>query len=180
MRWLILLSLLFLGCSSLSHKPNGTNLTELVKANLYPFDGYSYDNVSVKVNGKLVYVKARCSELDGVDEYLFLYDNGTLILKSYCLEALPKALKDELIDIALSNATIAENAEGVVTVRRILPQTSAKFYKPKELFSVTWHGNRVVSALIDLDEEKVVRIYVSPSRKPNQAVSPSFVDLVQR
>ncbi len=177
MRWQILISLLFLGC--LSHTTH-TNLTELVKANLYPFDGYSYDNVSVKVMGDLVYVKARCSKLDGVDEYLFMNDNGTLILKSYCLEALPQALKDELIEIALSNETIAKNAEGVVTVRRILPQTSAKFYAPKELFSVTWHGNSIVSALIDLDKGKVVRVYVSPSRKPYQAVSPSFVDFVQR
>ncbi len=160
MRWLILLSLLFLGCLGHQAVEHRANLTDLVKSNLYPFDGYRYDNVSVKVEDNKIFVKAKCSELEGEDDYIFVNDNGTLILKSYCLEALPQALKDELIGIALSNRTIAENANGIVTVRRILPQTSAKFYAPKELFSVTWHGEKTVSALIDLDAKRVVRIYI--------------------
>ncbi len=173
MRWLVLLSLLFLGCLGHGYKT--------VKSNLCPFDGYTYDNVSVEKRGKYIYVRASSSELDGVDEYLFVDDNGTLVLKSYCLEALPGSLKDELVDIALSNETVAKYANGIVTVRRILPQTAAKFYAPKELFSVTWHGNGVVSALIDLDKREVVRVYVRlPSGVPYETVPPSPFNIVQR
>ncbi len=169
MRWAILLiSLLFLGCiqnNVIRENSNSIDLKNQILKNpndyLYPFDGFSYDNVSIEVKDNYIYVKAKCSELEGEDTYLFVNDNGTLILKSYCLENLPESVKLEALSIAMSNETIAKNANGIVTVRRILPQTSAKFYKPKELFSVTWHGDRIVSALIDLDEGRVVRIYVS-------------------
>jgi hypothetical protein len=172
MRWIFvfLITLLFLGCVQINGTTNKTvtpeptkspkNLTELVKENLQPFDGFEYDNISVKIDGDRILVKATCSELDGEDVYLFAYDNGTLTLKSYCLEALPLALKEKAVSVALTNETIAENANGIVTVRRILPHTSAKFYIPKELFSVTWHGSRIVSALVDLEEERVVEVYV--------------------
>jgi len=174
MRWVILLiPLLFLGCiqnvtteeKTKNVTPNSTTeLRNLILRNpdeyLYPFDGFSYDNISVKVEGSYVYVTAKCSELEGEDTYLFVNDNGTLMLRSYCLEALPESVKLEAISIAMSNETIAKNANGFVTVRRILPQTSAKFYKPKELFSVTWHGSKIVSALVDLDKKKVVAVWV--------------------
>ena len=175
MRWIVLLifSLLFLGCiqnvvteenSSQNATVNTAELKRLIMERpneyLYPFDGFSYDNVSVEVEGCYIYITAKCSELEGEDTYLFVNDNGTLILKSYCLEALPESVKLEAVSIAMSNETVAKNANGVVTVRRILPQTSAKFYKPKELFSVTWHGDRIVSALVDLDEERVVKVWL--------------------
>ncbi len=127
---------------------------------LYPFDGFSYDNISVELRNDTIYVRAKCSELEGEDIYVFVNEEGRLILRSYCLEALPGSVKLNAIELALSNETIKRNASGIVTVRRILPQTSAKFYIPKELFSVTWHGGRIVSALVDLDEGKVVRVYV--------------------
>ena len=165
MRWVILLiPLLFLGCiqnNAKIHQNSTAELKDQILDYLYPFDGFSYDNVSVEVKGDYIYVKAKCSKLKGEDIYLFVNDNGTLILKSYCLEALPESVKLEALSIAMSNETIAKNAKGIVTVRRILPQTSAKFYKPKELFSVTWHGDRIVSALVDLDKKTVVKVYIS-------------------
>jgi len=175
MRWIVLLifSLLFLGCiqnvvteenSPQNATVNTAELKRLIIENpneyLYPFDGFSYDNIRVDVEGYYIYVTAKCSELEGEDTYLFVNDNGTLILKSYCLEALPESVKLEAVSIAMSNETIAKNANGVVTVRRILPQTSAKFYEPKELFSVTWHGDKMVSALVDLDEKNVVSVWI--------------------
>jgi len=48
----------------------------------------------------------------------------------------------------MSNETIAKNAT----------QTSAKFYKPKVLSSVTWHGDRIVS--VDLDEKRVMGVWL--------------------
>ncbi len=164
---LLLIPILFLGCVFHNNAKNVNSSSALESQiiknpddYLYPFDGFSYDNVSVKVEGNYIYVTAKCSELEGEDTYLFVNDNGTLILKSYCLEALPESVKLEAISIAMSNETISKNANGIVTVRRILPQTSAKFYEPKELFSVTWHGSRMVSALVDLEEGKVVRVWI--------------------
>ncbi len=153
-----LISIFFLGCV------NKESIKEKIENNpdeyLFPFDGFKYDSINVSVEGDRVYVVAKSSELDGEDVYLFVISNNSLILKSYCLEALPINLKERAIEIALSNEKIAYNADGVVTVRRILPQTSERFYMPKELFSVTWHGNKTVSALIDMDEEKIVNIYI--------------------
>ncbi|ADC69693.1 conserved hypothetical protein [Methanocaldococcus sp. FS406-22] len=128
---------------------------------LIPFNGYKYDNITIsKINDEIV-VHATSKDLDGEDIYVFIYKNDTLMLKSYSLEALPKDVKEKAINIALRNEEIYKNAEGYVTVKRILPQTSKKFYLPKILFSVTWHSkDKVVSALIDLDEEKVVKTYI--------------------
>ncbi len=172
---LLLIFLIFFGCltnlgcvtnskTQLNKNPgNRTAKTVLsrIKEYLCPFDGYSYSNVSVKINGSYIYVRAKCSKLEGEDDYLFVNDNGILILKSYCLEALPGNVKADAIAVAMSNRIVAENASGIVTVRRILPQMSAKFYKPKVLFSVTWHGSKVVSALVDLDRGRVVRVWTS-------------------
>ncbi len=172
---LFLIFLIFFGClinlgcvtnskTELNKNP-GNRTTKAVlskiKEYLCPFDGYSYSNVSIKINGSYIYVRAKCSKLEGEDDYLFVNDNGILILKSYCLEALPRNIKAEAIAVAMSDRLVAENASGIVTVRRILPQTSAKFYKPKVLFSVTWHGSKVVSALVDIDRGKVVRVWMS-------------------
>ncbi len=158
MRKSFLILLFFVLLSGCSHK---ADVKTLVEKNLVPFDGFSYDNVSVKRVGNEIIVKAKCKDLDGEDEYIFRYENGTLRLVSYCLEALPISLKYEAVSIALSNETVSKNARGVVTVRRILPDTAAKFYEPKELLSVTWweNGNAVVSALIDPDEKVVVRVF---------------------
>ena len=128
---------------------------------LYPYDGFNYDSVTVSVEGDKITVVAKVKGVPGEDVYLLVYENGSLLLKSYLLEALPLSLKERAISVAMSNETIHENANGYVTVRRVLPHTAAKFYMPKELFSVTWHGDRIVSALVDLEEGRVVRVYVS-------------------
>jgi len=167
---LLMISLLFFGCVTTGrpqlkskNNNNSTSKTLLsrIKEYLCPFDGYRYSNVSIKINGSRILVKAKCSELNGEDYYLFVNDSGILVLKSYCLEALPENVKNEAVAVAMSNKIIAKNASGPVTVRRILPQTSEKFYKPETLFSVTWHGNKVVSALVDLNTGKVVRVWAS-------------------
>ncbi len=145
--------------------PTLEELAEKIKKNpdefLSPYDGFSYDNITVSVEDDKITVKAKSKDLPGEDTYLFVYENGILILKSYLLEAIPLSVREKAINIAMSNETIYGNAKGYVTVRRILPHTAAKFYLPKELFSVTWHGDRIVSALVDLEEKKVVRTYVS-------------------
>jgi len=140
-------------------------IAEEIKKNpeefLSPYDGFSYDTVDIIVENNKITVRAISKDLPGEDFYLFVYENGTLTLKSYLLEAIPLSVREKAISVALSNETIYENANGYVTVRRVLPHTAAKFYLPKELFSVTWHGDRMVSALVDLEEGKVVRIYIS-------------------
>jgi uncharacterized protein YkvS len=145
--------------------PSLSDIVKKIKNNPYdyltPYDGFSYDNITVSVEENKITVRAVSKDLEGEDIYVFVYDNGTLVLKSYCLEALPLSVKDKAVGVALSNETIYKNAEAYVQGRRILPHTSAKFYMPKELFSVTWHGERVVSALVDLDEETVVNVYIS-------------------
>ncbi|AKG90988.1 hypothetical protein GAH_01730 [Geoglobus ahangari] len=128
---------------------------------LYPYDGLSYDTIAVNVESGRVIVKATSEEVPGEDVYMFVYENGTLVLKSYLLEAIPPSVREQAIAIALSNRTVYENADGHITVRRVLPHTAAKFYIPKELFSVTWHGDRIVSALVDLEEGTVVKTYLS-------------------
>ncbi len=153
----LLILLIFVVLSGCTESPD---ITEKVRENLYPFNEFEYDSINVSVKGDKIYVVAKSSELDGEDVYLLLNDNGTLILKSYCLEALPVGLKQKAVAIALSNEQIFYNANGFITVRRILPFTAEKFYQPKELFSVTWHGNKTVSALIDIEEEKIVAIYI--------------------
>ena len=141
------------------------DVAERIRSNpddfLFPYDGFNYTEVNVSVEGERIVVKARSEDLPGKDVYLFVVDNGSLTLKSYLLEALPLSVKEKVISVALSNETVYENAGGYVTVRRVLPHTAAKFYLPKEMFSVTWHGDRVVSALVDLDEERVVRVFIS-------------------
>lgn len=154
--FLVLISLL-LGCVE---GDIGKKIRKNPDEYLYPFNGFEYDSINVSVEGDRIYVVAKSSELDGEDVYLYINDNGTLILKSYCLEALPLGLKQKAIEIALSNEQILNNASGVVTVRRILPHTAAKFYQLKELFSVTWHGDKTVSALVDIEEERVVDVYI--------------------
>jgi len=178
--FLIFLLMFFFGCLQ-SEKPenglkNETNvsedksptikeLAEKIRKNpddfLYPYDGFSYDTVDIIVENDKITVKAKSRDIPGEDVYLFVYENGSLTLKSYLLEAIPLSVREKVISIAMSNETIYENVNGYVTVRRVLPHTAAKFYLPKELFSVTWHSDRIVSALVDLEEEKLVRIYMS-------------------
>lgn len=128
---------------------------------LKPYNGFEYDNIDIKVRGEKITVTATVEGMEGEDIYVFINESNNLILNSYSLEALPASLKSEAISIALSNEEIYSNANDEPTVRRILPHTSEKYYQPKELFSITWKGEKVVSALVDLDSGEVVRVYFS-------------------
>ena len=103
-------------------------------------------------------VVATTKDSDNPDIYDFVYENNELLLTGYLLEAIPPVYRDEAIGIALENRDIAASVSGagMPTVRRILPETSKRFYAPKTMLSVTWKG---VSALVDPDERKVVQIW---------------------
>ena len=51
-----------------------------------------------------------------------------------------------------------ETVSVVPTVKRILPETSAKFYASKTCLSVTW-ADASVSALVDMDRRSVVKTW---------------------
>jgi len=171
----LVIALAVAGCTH-SEQLNSTknaslNLSEVIEKEikssraLMPYDGFSYDQINVTSNGNIVEVRASSAQLDGVDIYRFIYNNGTLILKSYRLEALPLSLKERAMSIAMGDERVGSmNPDGEVTVVRILPHTSSKFYQLKELFSVTWHGEKVISALVDVEKEKVVSVWSSPSQ----------------
>lgn len=91
------------------------------------------------------------------DVYDFIYSDGTLTRTSYLLEALQPHDRDAAISAAMQNKDVMEKrASGVPTVRRILPDTSKKYYAAKTLLSVTWPG---LSVLVDPDEWKVVQVW---------------------
>ena len=103
-------------------------------------------------------VVATTKDSDNPDIYDFVYENDELLQTGYLLEAIPPVYRDEAIGIALENRDIAASVSGagMPTVRRILPETSKRFYAPKTMLSVTWKG---VSALVDPDERKVVQVW---------------------
>ncbi len=91
------------------------------------------------------------------DVYDFIYSGGTLTRTSYLLEALQAHDRDAAIAVAMQKREIMEKGiTGVPTVRRILPDTSKKYYAAKTLLSVTWTG---ISVLVDPDEWKVVQVW---------------------
>jgi len=91
------------------------------------------------------------------DVYDFIYSGGTLTRTSYLLEALQVHDRDAAIAAAMQKREVMEKGvTGVPTVRRILPDTSKKYYAAKTLLSVTWTG---ISVLVDPDEWKVVQVW---------------------
>lgn len=81
------------------------------------------------------------------DVYDFTYSDGTLTRTSYLLEALQPHDRDAAIAAAMQKREVMEKGVlGVPTVRRILPDTSKKYYAAKTLLSVTWTG---ISVLVD-------------------------------
>jgi hypothetical protein len=110
------------------------------------------------VNGLNLKIVASINESDRYDIYDLVYDNEKLQLTGYLLEAIPPMYRNEAIGIALQNQTLASSIanSGNPSVKRIMPQTSEKYYAPKTLLSVTWKGT---SALVDPDERKVVQIW---------------------
>ncbi len=91
------------------------------------------------------------------DVYDFIYSDGTLTRTSYLLEALKPNDREAAIAAAMKKREVIEKgAYGVPSVRRILPDTSKKYYAAKTLLSVTWPG---LSVLVDPDEWKVVKAW---------------------
>ncbi len=91
------------------------------------------------------------------DVYDLTYSDGTLTRTGYLLEALQPQDRDAAVAAAMQNREVMEKgAYGVPTVRRILPDTSKKYYAAKTLLSVTWPG---ISVLVDPDEWKVVKVW---------------------
>ena len=83
-------------------------------------------------------------------------------MTGYLLEAIPATDRIKALDIVFSQGEEIRQAitqsRSEPTVKRILPQTSEKFYKPKTLLSVTWQDVQV-SALVDVDPYTVVEIW---------------------
>ena len=91
------------------------------------------------------------------DVYDFTYSEGILTRTSYLLEALKPQDRETAIAAAMRQKEVMEKSvPGVPTVRRILPDTSKKYYAAKTLLSVTWTG---ISVLVDPDEWKVVQVW---------------------
>jgi len=131
-----------------------------------PYRSTEYDmvNISTSRSGDAVSirVKAGSSQSPYQDIYDFSYQNGILVMTGYLLEAIPATDKIKALDIVFSQGEEIRQAitqsRSEPTVKRILPQTSEKFYKPKTLLSVTWQDVQV-SALVDVDSYTVVEIW---------------------
>lgn len=111
---------------------------------------------SNEAEGMSIKVIATSKESGYPDIYDFVYGGDMLLLTGYILEAIPLSYRNDATRIALANQEVAASVSGIPTIRRILPSTSEKFYAPKTLFSVTWDG---VSALVDIEEGKVVQVW---------------------
>lgn len=139
-----------------------------LKQQISPYPGMEYDNVTLSAsreNDKLrIHTIAESSASRYPDLYDFTYRDGDLIQVGYLLEAIPESVRSEAIGVAMQNEGIANalstntNAYAVSSVKRILPETSEKFYSGKTLISVTWLDYSV-SALIDMDTGEVVQVW---------------------
>ena len=127
---------------------------------------YETVNISSSSAGKDIRLKvtAFIKESDKPDIYEFSYQDGSLLMTGYLLEAIPVQYRDEAVSIALSSSEISSSpvSHGTPTVRRILPHTSMKFYAQKTLLSVTWDG---ISALVDPEEGKVANVWNAGSQQ---------------
>ncbi len=130
---------------------------------------YETVNISAIATGKDIRLKVTgfIKESDRPDIYEFSYQDGSLLMTGYLLEAIPVQYRDDAISTALSNSEIASSpvSRGIPAVRRILPHTSIKYYAQKTLLSVTWDGT---SALVDPDERKVINVWNAGSKQGQQ------------
>ena len=140
---------------------NAPKIEELLLMEIVPYKT-EYEMVNITSNGDAkemhVSVIATTLDSDNPDIYNFVYENNELLLTGYLLEAVPVKYRNEAIRIALNDREVATSVRnsGNPSVKRILSGTSQKFYAPKTLLSVTWNG---ISALVDPDERKVVKIW---------------------
>jgi len=137
--------------------------TELLHQ-IAPHPGMVYDNVTVSVSENGVThlrVSATSSACGYPDLYDFTYQNRELARTGYLLEAIPESVRQDAIGIAMQDPGIAgalSDGAGVPTVKRILPETTEKFYAAKTCLSVTW-ADASMSALVDMDTRRVVKTW---------------------
>jgi hypothetical protein len=146
--------------------PEDANIETLLWKQITPYRSIEYDMVNITTTqaGDTIgiLVKAGSTQSLYQDIYDFSYYNGTLVMTGYLLEVIPEADRIKALDIVFSEGaeirqTITQS-QSEPTVKRILPQTSEKFYKPKTLLSVTWQDVQV-SALVDVDSYTIVEIW---------------------
>ncbi|MEA1943942.1 MAG: hypothetical protein U9N07_01155 [Euryarchaeota archaeon] len=148
------------GTPPVDHKLIETELSHQIA----PYSGAGYDNVTVSVSEKDGTMHFRVSATSSAcrypDLYDFTYRNRELVRTGYLLEAIPETTRQDAIGIAMQHPEIADalSGAGVPTVKRILPETSSKFYAAKTLLSVTW-TDVSVSALVDMDTCSVVETW---------------------
>ena len=138
-----------------------------ISRQIAPYHGVVYGNVIISKSEKVGVTHLRVSATSPgclhPDLYDFAYQNQKLIRIGYLLEAIPDATRQDAIGIAMQNPEIAsvlpDGADaGVLTVRRILPETAAEFYAEKTCLSVTW-VDASVSALVDMETGSVVETW---------------------
>ena len=138
-----------------------------ISRQISPYQGVVYDNVTISKSEKGGVTHLRVSATSPgclyLDLYDFAYPNQRLTRTGYLLEAIPDATRQDAIGIAMQNPEIAsvlpDGADaGVLTVRRILPETAAEFYAEKTCLSVTW-VDASVSALVDMETGSVVETW---------------------
>ncbi|NJD76702.1 MAG: hypothetical protein FIB08_06325 [Candidatus Methanoperedens sp.] len=124
-----------------------------------------YDTVNITArkesNGLNLRVVGVSNSTEYPDIYDFTYSEGTLTRTGYMLGAIQSRDRDAAITIAMQDREVASaGVTGIPTVRRILPDTSKKYYAPVTLLSVTWPG---ISALVDPQERKIVKTWKGDS-----------------
>lgn len=120
---------------------------------------YDFVNITVKNEGNRLRLRVVgiSNVIEYPDVYDFTYSEGTLTRTGYLLEAITSQDRDAAIAVAMQDKDFrTASAAGVPTVRRILPDTSKKYYAPKTLISLTWQG---VSVLVDPEERKIANIW---------------------
>ncbi|MDD5617176.1 MAG: hypothetical protein PHH85_13355 [Candidatus Methanoperedens sp.] len=120
-----------------------------------------YDAVNITArngsNGLSLRVAGVSNSAGYPDIYDFTYSKGTLTRTGYMLEAILPQDREAAIAIAMQDREVASaGVAGIPAVRRILPETSKKYYTPVTLLSVTWQG---VSVLVDPQELKIVKVW---------------------
>jgi hypothetical protein len=149
-------------------QPDDHETTEThISSQIAPYEDVVYGNVTISKSEKdgiiHLHVSATSPECSYPDLYDFAYSNQKLTRTGYLLEAIPDATRQDAIGIAMQNPEITsvlpDGADaGVLTVRRILPETAAEFYAEKTCLSVTW-ADASVSALVDMETGSVVETW---------------------
>lgn len=145
--------------------PDSDLIEEKLQHQISPYPGTMYDNITVSASSEddriRLHVHASSHACRHPDRYDFTYQNRELVLNGYILEAISESVRSDAVGIAMQNKEIADMLGMDAfdpTVKRILPETAAKFYAPETLLSVTWQSKQV-SALVDMDARKVVKTW---------------------